>query len=641
MGAMHRISSVRGPATRSRRALLRRLRRLVALRHQTLGLRPVEGELADMQRLARIGSWHWDLVSGRMEWSETLFDITGLDRTAAPPRLAELAGLFDGDSLDRLDALLGTAVADGKPYEIELRMWHRAGEPRWVLARGEVVRNAEGRVIALRGTAQDSTERGMVERALRLSEARFRAVFNSTVQFIGVMWPDGTIVDVNETALKFGGIKSVDVIGLPGWETYWFADRPAVQAQLEQAIRRAARGEFIRYDVELRGADGKYILIDFSIKPVFDINGEVTLLIPEGRDVTEERASRIALAESENRFRQAMHNAPIGEALVSPDGRFLEVNDAFCAMLGHSGRELQAMTFQQVTHAEDVDADLAQVRRLLDGEDDRYRMYKRYLRADGVVVDAQLDVTLLRNAAGEPLHFISQIQDITQRKALEEEQKALTRRLTSALDQINETNRDLEARITEVTQLQEQLHAQATRDGLTGLYNRRYFDEALAREMAAACEHGHDLSLIIADLDYFKALNDEHGHQAGDAMLQAWADLIRREARDGDVLCRYGGEEFALILPRCPLPQARALAENLRVRLAALTLDSAASGEPFRSTVSLGVASRSPDGDANALIRAADMALYQAKKSGRNRVVCSNYRLPAGSFDRIALASAS
>ncbi len=623
LGARRGVNAGRGPKNRPPRPLLRPPARPGTVGLRTIALSQMDGELAEMQRLARLGSWQLDLGSDRMQWSEALFDIFGLDHSETAPGFAVLGTLLDVDSVRRLDALVAAAIVDGKPYEIELEIQHRNGEPRWIAVRGEVVRSEWGQVVGLRGTALDITERCLVERALRLSEARFRAIFNSTVQFIGVMWPDGTVVDVNETALAFGGLKSVDVIGVPAWDTYWFDGRPAVQEKLRQAISRAARGELVRYDEELRGADGGLITIDFSIKPVFDASGEVCLLIPEGRDVTEERRSSVALAESEDRFRQAMRNAPIGEALVSPEGRFLEVNEALCRMLGYTARELRSRTFIDVTHPDDVSKDAAKVRALLDGESNRYRIFKRYVRADGGIVDAQLDVILLRNAVGDPLHFISQVQDITQRKVLEEEQKALNQRLTSALDQINEANRHLEARITEVTQLQEQLRVQATHDGLTGLYNRRHFDEVLGREVAEANAQGYALSLIIADLDYFKALNDEHGHQSGDAMLQAWAELARQETRDGDVLCRYGGEEFALVLPRRPMADALLLAERLRVGLSDVSLISASSGMRFGTTVSMGIAcTGTGDNSADALIRTADMALYQAKKSGRNRVIC-------------------
>ncbi|HEY1078376.1 MAG TPA: PAS domain S-box protein, partial [Fontimonas sp.] len=517
---------------------------------QTIVLHAVDAELAEMQRLARLGSWHWDRASNEMQWSQVMFDLVGFD--AAAQQHLDPASLLEVESRRRVEARMASALRDGQPFEVELAFQH-PGEARWIAVRGEAIRDEAGQVVALRGTAQDITERCLIERALRLSEARFRAIFNSTVQFIGVMWPDGTVIEVNETALAFGGIKAVDVMGLPGWETYWWSGDPQAQERLRQAIGRAASGELVRYDEDIRGADGRYITIDFSIKPVFDANGEVTLLIPEGRDVTEERRSSAALAESEDRFRQAMENAPIGKALVSPEGRFIEVNQALATMLGYTTAELQRLSFDEVTHPDDRAEDLAKVRELLSGADSRYRLFKRYLRSDGGIVDAQLDVTLLRNAAGEPLHFISQVQDITQRKALEEEQKALNRRLTEAFDQINQSNRDLEARIAEVTRLQEQLRVQATRDGLTGLYNRRYFDEALSREMREAATDGHELSLIIADLDYFKALNDRYGHQSGDAMLQAWAEIARQETREGDILCRYGGEEFALVLPHCSL----------------------------------------------------------------------------------------
>lgn len=154
-------------------------------------------------------------------------------------------------------------------------------------------------------------------------------------------------------------------------------------------------------------------------------------------------------------------------------------------------------------------------------------------------------------------------------------------------------------------------------DSLTGLYNRRYFNDLLAQEFRNARANGRGLALLVFDVDHFKRYNDEHGHARGDLALQAVADGLRRNARNPDALCRYGGEEFVLILPGASSEQAVAAAEHLRERVAAELADS------HRLTLSAGVASlaEQPFDDAAQLFEAADHALYRAKDAGRNRVM--------------------
>lgn len=136
--------------------------------------------------------------------------------------------------------------------------------------------------------------------ALRQSEARFRAIFNQTFQFIGLLKPDGTLIEANDTTLKFAGLAPAEVIGNPFWEAHWWSNSEANRQQLRDAIQRAAQGEFVRYRVDVVGAEGKTVTIDFSLNPIKDQSGQVNLLIPEGRDITseilaEERRVELAL----------------------------------------------------------------------------------------------------------------------------------------------------------------------------------------------------------------------------------------------------------------------------------------------------------------------------------------------------------
>lgn len=170
----------------------------------------------------------------------------------------------------------------------------------------------------------------------------------------------------------------------------------------------------------------------------------------------------------------------------------------------------------------------------------------------------------------------------------------------------------------------ESLRARSYVDGLTGIANRGYFDVALARELRRAQRGGGALSLLLMDIDSFKAYNDHFGHQGGDACLttvaRALAAMLKRPA---DVAARYGGEEFAAILPDTTLEQARGHAEAIRAQVASLALAHAPAARKSIVTLSIGVASFDKEGlcDAAALVEAADQALYAAKRAGRDRVV--------------------
>ena len=169
--------------------------------------------------------------------------------------------------------------------------------------------------------------------------------------------------------------------------------------------------------------------------------------------------------------------------------------------------------------------------------------------------------------------------------------------------------------------LREALRQQAIRDPLTDLFNRRYMEESLEREISRASRRGTPLGIIMLDIDHFKRFNDTYGHDAGDSLLRAVAGFIKTHIRGEDIPCRYGGEEFTLILPGAPLDSSAQRAEQLRRGIEALRAEH--EGQPLGSvTLSFGVAvfpEHGPTGDA--VIRAADVALYRAKQEGRNRVV--------------------
>lgn len=193
--------------------------------------------------------------------------------------------------------------------------------------------------------------------------------------------------------------------------------------------------------------------------------------------------------------------------------------------------------------------------------------------------------------------------------------------------ELREANTKLSTQLATIQTLQEGLREQALRDPLTGLYNRRYLEETVGRELARAHRNHESLCLLMIDLDHFKTFNDERGHAAGDQVLRWFGDLIRTKLRPGDIPCRYGGEEFMLIMPAAPLSAGVSRADE--IRLAFPQVVSTASNNQYpHATLSVGVAAFPDDAKtASELRRKADAALYVAKRSGRDRVVAYGEQL--------------
>jgi diguanylate cyclase (GGDEF)-like protein len=223
------------------------------------------------------------------------------------------------------------------------------------------------------------------------------------------------------------------------------------------------------------------------------------------------------------------------------------------------------------------------------------------------------------------VEHISQSQDELEQHAdeLAQQRKAALNLMLdaqSARTEIEEMYQRLQDQLVENQALQAMLHDQAIRDGLTGLYNRRYLEETLRRELARADREKYPVSVIMLDIDHFKILNDSYGHQAGDIVLQTIGKQLLFRTRFSDIPCRYGGEEFVIIMPNVSIETALKRAEELRVFFAQTKITY--EGQSIQATFSAGLSVYPRDDcTADGLIHAADVAMYAAKSAGRNSVV--------------------
>ena len=287
-------------------------------------------------------------------------------------------------------------------------------------------------------TFRNITDRKRAEESLRQSEQRFRAIFNNSFQFAGLLTPDGTVIEANQTVLNWGGIEYNDLMGHPLWEAQWWTldqkNHPQVlgqpttdnsltpkQKQLKDAIATAAAGQFVRFEVDLTGIDGTVFTIDFSIKPVFNDTGKVVLLIPEGRDITDRKKTEERLRLLESVVVNANDSVIITEAepINIPGPRIIYVNEAFTRMTGYSKDEVIGKT-PRLLHGEKTNrAQLERIRQALETQQPMQTELMNY-RKDGSEFWVEFELVPVADAAGKLTHWVCLQRDITERKLSQE-----------------------------------------------------------------------------------------------------------------------------------------------------------------------------------------------------------------------------
>jgi diguanylate cyclase (GGDEF)-like protein/PAS domain S-box-containing protein len=253
---------------------------------------------------------------------------------------------------------------------------------------------------------------------LRKSEARYRTVLDAAFDAIVTITPEGIVRWFNRGAERIFGYRAEEVIGQPVTLLMPERYRELCVAGLHRYLR-TGEARVVGGTTELVGLrkDGSEFPIEMSLGEILE-DGE-RLFTGVIRDVTERKRTEDALREARDRFRSIFDHAPIGVAMVSLEGQYLQVNRSLCEILGYTEEELQALTWQEITHPDDLAASSAYARRIVEGEFPRYHLEKRFLLADGHTVWASLSVSLVRDSEGEPLYFVSQIQDVTERKKFE------------------------------------------------------------------------------------------------------------------------------------------------------------------------------------------------------------------------------
>lgn len=413
----------------------------------------------------------------------------------------------------------------------------------------------------------------------------------------------GKIHALNQSsALRFG-IDQQSALGLELFSLFPDSLAEARRGMLARLLkeRQTLVFEDSRLDMHFRN----------TIVPVIDRDGEIRRVAVFSEDITEQRAAAIQLQKSEAQYRFLAENSADVVWQLDKEMRFVYISKADEKLRGIPREEVIGTSVLNFYPPEGKailgKAIQARHEQEARGEIVSQPLYIEtpQLRHDGSIVWVETVSTRIYDENGELTGYNGVTRNIEER-----------RRYQAMLETANQ---QLQAQLAEITALQAQLREKALRDGLTGLYNRHYLHETLPREITRAQRERQPLALIMIDIDHFKAVNDTHGHVAGDLALQLLAKLLQKLTRENDLVCRFGGEEFLVALPRMTLADALARTEIWRQAVADARLDY--SGQIIQLNISLGIATFPDHGQTEtALLAAADTALYTAKRTGRNRV---------------------
>jgi diguanylate cyclase (GGDEF)-like protein/PAS domain S-box-containing protein len=542
------------------------------------------------------GFWDWDLRTGAVQRNARWAELLGYTFEEIQPFIGQWTELMHPDDRQRARQAIEDHI-EGRleQYRNEYRMRAKDGSYKWILDHASIVqRDKKGRPLRMCGTHTDITERKQMEEALRESEHRFRTISENSLAGIYII-QDWRIKYANPVLCQIFGMPEEKLVGLNPLVFVHPEDRSLVQENMRQQY--AGEVKTSHYEYRCQRNNGKIIHVEV-LGSMIEYYGRPALL---GNlvDVTERKQIQEELEKEREIFRLFMQYSPIYVFIKDENIRAIQLSKNYENMLGKPVSQLLGKQMAELFPTELARSMEACDQYILE----KGNPIKVVETLDGRIYET-VKFPIIR--PGQPSYLAGFTTDITERQKAE--------------DALQQANWQLKVQLKEIKLLQEQLREQAIRDPLTGLFNRRYLQETLDREIARASREKQPVGLIIMDIDNFKRINDAYGHRAGDKMLNEFGDLLTTSIRAEDIPCRYGGEEFVIVMPGASLQTAFERAEQIRQKFDSLHVRY--QQQDLHATISLGVAAYPTNGqNSEAVLIRADRALYRAKQSGRNRVV--------------------
>ena len=542
----------------------------------------------------------------------------------------------------------------GAVTEMEHRIVRPDGSVRWIGSRIFPVRDSHGKFCRAVGSAEDITERKKTEAALKQSENKFKALFETAND--AILISNGEIfADCNLRAETLFRCRKEDIVGRSplDFSASTQPDGRVSSEKMVEKIQAALKGSPQFFEWKLVRHDGTTFDGEVSVNRIITLEAKYLLAIV--RDVTERKQAESALQEAHVKLRSALGQS---EQLAREAIKLTELVDILqscqtldeaCEIIGKTlpgalsspaGALCITSASRIIVEAVATWGDTLVIEKTFAPEDcwalRRGKIHRvhdltsplRCAHVGGSPAGGYVCVPL--SAHGETLGVLCLERPCPSLNpslgSPEDEWEAFVRQASAVGERISLALANL--------RLREVLRSQSIRDPLTGLFNRRYMEEALARDLRRAARNEECVTVLMFDIDRFKQFNDTFGHQAGDTVLRAVGDLLSRQTRGQDVACRYGGEEFVVLLEGTSIDAACKLAELLRQELKQLTAQHA--GQVLgQISVSIGISAFPGHGaTAEELLHAADQALYRAKAQGRNRVVVA---IPANAREALCV----
>ncbi|MHB8793548.1 MAG: PAS domain-containing sensor histidine kinase [Thermoleophilia bacterium] len=305
-----------------------------------------EAGFREAQHLAKIGSWDWDAVSDTIYWSDEYYRIYGFEIGSPPPGYEEHLKAYTPQSIERLDAAVKKAMEDGTPYELDLELARPTPITRWISARGEAKRDTDGKIVGLRGTAQNITDRKQAEEAVRQSEAEYRTLFEDSRDTVIMTSPAGEILDINAAGVELLGYGSREEL-LQVNITERIYSHPEDRKKMLENLKR--QGSLKNYDLEFQTTDGKKLYLSASLTSMLDKDGEITAIRGILHDMTEHR-------RLEEQLRQSQKLESIG---MLAGGVAHDFNNYLTAIEGYTDLAMQELSEDSMAYRELKEARLS------------------------------------------------------------------------------------------------------------------------------------------------------------------------------------------------------------------------------------------------------------------------------------------